>query len=81
MAENHAATAILVGVVLLAAVGAVQILRGLVLNARARRATVAELFEEPWARTRARARSALRVGAVCFLVAGVGTVLVYVSLH
>lgn len=81
MPENHTATAIAVVAVLFAVVGAGQLLRGLVLRARSRRSSIVAMVGDPPERTQARARSALRVSAVCFAAAVVACVLVEVSLH
>lgn len=79
MAENHAATVVLVFAVAFVLAGAAQLVRAAVLRARSRRATLTDLFE-PWpAQVQARSRSAFRAGVVCLVVAGALGVLVTMS--
>ena len=79
MGENHVATAVLVVGVLFAVVGVVQLIRGLLLIARARRASIEDLFDGWPAKNRARGAMAYRVSAVFFLGAIIALMLVHVS--
>ncbi|PFG34846.1 hypothetical protein [Sanguibacter antarcticus] len=79
IAQNNTATAILGIAVVLAVVGIFQLVKGLVLVARSRRATVHDLFDEWPAAARRRGVRAYRTSAVCGAVAVVALVLVSVS--
>jgi hypothetical protein len=79
MSENHTATVVLVVAALFALAGVVQVIRGAVLLARARRATIMDLFDGWPQKTRAHGISAFRMGAVAFVVALAAFMLVQAS--